>query len=93
MIRQGDKRLLELIFFWYISSVFFKSAWNNSNVDCSNNRIKYLGVFKTSLLTDIILTTISLSNAIKVLEFDSKISYSAAQISSNNGFDTNIFDK
>jgi len=72
---------------WDISSVFFKSAWNNSNVDCSNNNIKYLGVFKTSLLTDTILTTISLSNAIKVLEFDSKISYSAAQISSNNGFD------
>ena len=72
---------------WDISSVFFKSAWNNSNVDCSNNRIKYLGVFRTSLLTDTILTTISLSNAIKVLEFDSKISYSAAQISSNNGFD------
>ena len=72
---------------WDISSMFFKSAWN-STADCSNNEIKYLGIFKTSLLTSQNLTTIALTSAIKVLEFDTKIRYTAGQISSNNGFDT-----
>jgi len=72
---------------WDISSMFFKSAWN-STADCSNNNIKYLGIYKTSLLTGQDLTTISLADAIKVLEYDTRIRYTAGQISSNNGFDT-----
>ena len=72
---------------WDISSMFFKSAWNSTD-DCSNNNIKYLGIFKTSLLTGQDLTTISLVDAIKVLEHDSNVRYTAGQISSNNGFDS-----
>jgi len=72
---------------WDISSMFFKSAWNSTD-DCSNNNIKYLGIFKTSLLTGQDLTTISLADAIKVLEHDSNVRYTAGQISSNNGFDS-----
>ena len=72
---------------WDISSIFFKSAWD-STADCSNNEIKYLGIFKTSLLSDQDVLTVSLSNAIQVLEFNTKIKYTAGQISSNNGFDT-----
>ena len=69
---------------WDISSMFFKSAWNQQTVDingaitytdCSNDAIKYLGIFKTSLLTNVVLTSIDIKSAIQVLEFDSKIKY------------------
>ena len=72
---------------WDISSMFFKSAWN-STADCSNNNIKYLGIYKTSLLTGQDIKSVALADAIKVLEYDTKIRYTDGQISSNNGFDT-----
>jgi len=82
---------------WDISSMFFKSAWNQQTVDvngvitytdCSNDNIKYLGIFKTSLLTNQLLTSIDIKTAIQVLEYDSKIKYTEAQIVLNNGFET-----
>lgn len=82
---------------WDISSMFFKSAWNQQTVDingaitytdCSNDAIKYLGIFKTSLLTNVVLTSIDIKSAIQVLEFDSKIKYTEAQVVLNNGFET-----
>ncbi len=71
---------------WSIESMFFKSAWN-AVTDCSNDNIKYIGVYPTNQITNAITSSLALSNAISVLKYDSKYKYTSSQITSNGGFD------
>lgn len=72
---------------WSTESLFFKSAWN-AVTSSPNDNIRYIGIFNTNQIDDKPTTQIKLSNAIQVLEFDRKVHYTSAEISSNNGFDS-----
>ena len=71
---------------WSVESMFFKSAWNGSGTS-ANDDIQYIGLYRTDTITNLLNTQIKLSNAFQVLEFDQKVRYTPAEITSNNGFD------
>jgi hypothetical protein len=71
---------------WSAQSMFFKSAWNGTG-SSPNDDIKYIGLYRTDTITGILSSSIKLSNAFQVLEFEQKVRYTSAQIASNNGFD------
>lgn len=71
---------------WSVQSMFFKSAWNSVSTSANDN-IKYIGLYRTDTISGLLNTNVKLSNAFQVLEFDSKVHYTSAQITSNNGFD------
>ncbi len=71
---------------WNVQSMFFKSAWKGTTTS-ANDDIKYIGLYRTDTITGQVNTAVKLSNAFQVLEFDRKIRFTSAQITSNNGFD------
>lgn len=71
---------------WNVESMFFKSAWNGTG-SSANDAIQYIGVYRTDTISGALNTTIQLSNAIQVLEFQQKIHYTPTEIAENNQFD------